>query len=101
MKNGARKTFRTKGRKPLWPLLVALGGLILVSAGLWAVRGGVPALSGQEGGGTARLQVDREEINLGDVRLGEWVSASFELTNVGSQALRFQEKPYIEVRAGC
>ena len=54
----------------------------------------------QVSGGPA-LQVDQEKIDLGDVPLGETVSVKFEITNVGDQPLRFTQKPYIEVAAGC
>lgn len=51
--------------------------------------------------GAPSLKADQEWIDFGDVRAGEWVSASFMLTNVGNEPLRFSEEPYIEVRQGC
>jgi hypothetical protein len=57
-------------------------------------------LQPQVSGGPA-LQVDQEKIDLGDVPLGQTVSAQFEITNVGDQPLRFTQKPYIQVAAGC
>jgi len=51
--------------------------------------------------GAPKLKVDKESINLGDRKVGQLVSASFEITNVGDQPLRFTEAPYIEVAAGC
>ncbi len=51
--------------------------------------------------GSGRLRVDKELVDLGDVRLGHTVDASFVLTNVGDSPLRFLEDPYIEVVEGC
>jgi hypothetical protein len=51
--------------------------------------------------GPPKLKVDTERIDLGRVKLGQWVSASFTLTNVGDQPLRFASGPYIEVVEGC
>ena len=85
-----------------WPLLLAAGGLLLVLAALWATRGGDSTSQAPvEVSGAPGLKVDQEKIDLGDIRLGEWVSASFELTNVGDQPLKITDQPYIEVAAGC
>jgi len=51
--------------------------------------------------GTPQLSVSESAIDLGDVQLGEWVSASFQVTNTDTAALQFHEMPYIEVAAGC
>ena len=51
--------------------------------------------------GQPALKVNSEKIDLGDVKLGEYVDASFELTNTGTAPLKFKEVPYIEVVAGC
>jgi hypothetical protein len=51
--------------------------------------------------GAPKLKVDKESIDLGDRKVGQPVSVSFEITNVGDQPLRFSEAPYIEVAAGC
>ena len=91
-----------KQRFPIWlPLIIVAGAALIVVA----LVGGSINLSGstskpQVSGGPA-LQVDQEKINLGDVPLGETVSAKFEITNVGDQPLRFTQKPYIQVAAGC
>ena len=47
------------------------------------------------------LKVDVEEINLGDIPVGQTVQASFKITNTGNQPLKFSEAPYIEVKEGC
>jgi hypothetical protein len=90
--------------KPRWvgQLLMALGGLLLVSVlawGLWPLAKSVsppPAVAG-----AAALKVDKEKIDLGDVHLGDTVSAAFQLTNAGDKPLHFAKAPYIQVMAGC
>jgi hypothetical protein len=49
--------------------------------------------------------MDDDDVDVrstgGDVPLEQTVSAKFEITNVGDQPLRFIQKPYIQVAAGC
>jgi len=78
------------------PLLVILGGVLILAMALFflfnhsSTTGGVP-----------NLVADQQEINFGDVKLGQPVQASFKLTNTGTGTLRFNQEPYIEVREGC
>ncbi len=51
--------------------------------------------------GRPSLKVDREKVDFGDVKLDKTVTATFTLSNVGDQALRFTRQPFIEVAAGC
>jgi hypothetical protein len=44
---------------------------------------------------------DREEVDVGDVPLGQTVEVSFEIANTGDKPLRFIEAPYVEVVEGC
>lgn len=62
-----------------------------------------PGVQGEapDAGGTPRLTLDRELIDLGDAKLGIMVEASFVLTNTGGQLLRLSEPPYIELVEGC
>lgn len=86
------------------PLLLLLGGLLLVTGAAYALisgsqssrSSGAPQVTGAPG-----LKVDQEIIDFGDVKLGRWVTASFELTNVGDEPLQFKERPYIKVLEGC
>ena len=103
----SKKPSRSKVRKRggvarWWPLAVVAAGLVLVGAAIRAsIRPpGVPDFTPEYTGGP-QLKPDRENVNLGDVRLGETVSVSFELTNVGDRPLRFTQPPFIEVAAGC
>jgi hypothetical protein len=102
-KENRKYTRKNTGRSNL-PLLIALGGFVLVAAALFALwKSGQPqqATVPVEGAGQPSLKVDKEEIDFGDVKVGDQVSASFTLTNVGDKTLRFTEDPYIEVREGC
>jgi hypothetical protein len=78
---------------------VVAGGLLLIFAALSLLGGGKKAPI--EVTGQPRLKVDRESVDLGDVQLGQTVRTAFVLTNVGDQALRLTEAPYIEVLEGC
>lgn len=101
----SKKHSRTRNpNKRLIPLLLGLGGLVLlVAAGLaiWAGNNPKAGKTSIEVNGSPSLKVDKEKVDLGDVKLGKTVDVSFELTNVGDQPLRFSEAPYIEVKEGC
>ena len=91
-----RRTQRT------W-LFLALGGVFLVGLAFLLLRGNQNSqpLAAIEVHGAPSLKADQEQIDLGNVSLGQTVQVSFRLTNVGDQPLRFSEKPYIEVVEGC
>lgn len=91
---------KQKGSLPR-PLLLALGGVLLLGLGLLAYwRSNTPASTVDETG-QPNLVVDQEVVDFGDVRLGEWVTASFTLMNNGTGPIRFTQAPYIEVVEGC
>lgn len=84
------------------PFLLILGGVVLI--GLTAfllLREPATPKAAVEVKGAPALRADQTEINLGDVPLGQTVEASFQISNVGDQPLRFSEEPYIEVKEGC
>ena len=91
---------KQKGSLPR-PLLLALGGVLLLALALLATwRGNTPAgIAGEDD--QPNLVIDQEAVDFGDVRLGEWVTASFTLANVGDGPVRFTHPPYIEVVEGC
>ena len=103
-----RKKSRSKtGSRPT-PLILAIAGVFILAAAVAFVIGSkkgdtilaqndyVPEVVGQPS-----LAADREEIDFGDVKLGKTVTASFVLTNVGDETLRFTEIPYVELKEGC
>ena len=97
-----KKRTSTKKNSRFGPLFLALGGLALLAIALL-----VAALARPRGDynpeftGGPKLQVDQQQVDFGDVRLGTPVSASFTLTNIGDRPLRFTEQPWIEVKEGC
>jgi hypothetical protein len=86
------------------PLLLVLGGIVLLAGALLAVwKAGQPnaAQAPIVFKGAPSLKVDQDKIDLGDLPLGQTVSVSFQLANVGDETLRFSDKPFIEVLEGC
>ncbi len=51
--------------------------------------------------GSPSLVVNTEVIDYGDVKLDDSRAFTINITNTGNGALKFREKPYIEVREGC
>lgn len=84
------------------PLLLTLGGLLLVAVAAVAVwrNAAAPAFT-PEITGAAKIKTDRDMVDLGNVPLGQTVQVKFEVSNVGDRQLRFTDVPYIEVVAGC
>jgi hypothetical protein len=98
----ARQAARVRRQKSfpiIW--LILAGVLLLFLAVLLGTRRGTPVNFEPEVRGGPSLKADREKVDLGDIRLGEWVEVSFDLTNVGDEALRFTQAPYVEVVEGC
>lgn len=94
---------RRKDQKLLLPLAIISLGVIMIAA-FFAFRPRGARIDPNfvpEVNGAPSLKTDKEMIDFGDVKVGEWVSASFRLTNVGDEKLQFLQKPFIEVREGC
>ena len=89
---------KTKSWTPLVPILGA--GLLLILGAAAVLQLSKPG-SALEQRGSPSLKADVEEINLGDIHVGQTVQASFKITNTGNQPLKFSEAPYIEVAEGC
>jgi hypothetical protein len=100
--NNKNKKTEKKNQTVLFALVLALGGVFLVSAAflLFPKPKSVPNPASNEAG-LPRLAVDREQIDFGDVPVGQVVTASFELTNTGDSTLRFTEDPTVQLKAGC
>lgn len=93
---------KRKKQKNQWlPLIFVLGGGLLILAAFLGLRGKSTPSADIEVTGAPSLKADKESVDLGDVKLGETVEVSFQLTNVGDQTLRFSEEPYVEVVEGC
>ncbi len=95
-KNNRRHKRQKQGNNFPW-LFVALGGVLLLAAAfLFANRS-----AGGDRSGTPSIAVDQQKIDSGYVKFGENKSFTIKVTNTGDGALRFKEKPYIEVLKGC
>ena len=100
------KAYSSKRRRPQaknnkLPVFLFFGGaLILLVAAFFAFQK-KPALYPPEVTGGPSLKVDKEKVDLGDMKLGSTAQVSFKITNVGDQPLRFSKAPYIEVKEGC
>lgn len=99
-RQAARKRHEAESRTAI---IIVLGGIVLIAGAvlLLSSLGASTPKAAIEVAGAPSLKADRERVDLGNVRLGEWVDVSFELTNVGDQPLRFVERPYVEVVEGC
>jgi hypothetical protein len=84
------------------PLALIAGGALLLAVVAWMAwpRAAAPRAP-IEVNGAPKLKVSSDRVDLGDVPLGKTVGASFTLTNVGDQPLRFGAAPYVETLEGC
>jgi len=98
------KKYSKKKRKQnaRWlPILVIGGGVLVIGLAFLALRKNPTPQAPIEVKGSPSLKVDKDNVDLGDEKLGKTVDVSFELTNVGDQTLRFSKQPYVEVLEGC
>ena len=96
-----KSTQKKKQGNKLLPILLGLGGLVLLAWAVFTMFGGSKPKTAIEVSGAPSLKVDKEKVDLGNVKLGQTVEVSFLLSNAGDQPLKFNEKPYIEVKDGC
>ncbi len=100
--NKPKKALRHHRKKQSWPLILLLtAGLLLIVGAVFAFRKPSGPTAGIEVTGSPSLKVDREKVDLGNVKLGRTVEVKFTLTNVGDKTLRFSKTPYVEVLVGC
>ena len=97
-----KKYSKRKKLKSPWPLIaLAVGALLLIFSVAAVFSQQSKSKVAIEVAGSPSLKVDKDKIDLGNVKLGKYVEASFKLSNVGDKTLRFTEAPYIEVKEGC
>ena len=86
-------------------MAIAAGILVLAAAAFafWqnSSSNGPSASFTPEAKGAPRLKADKQKVDLGNVKLGQTVQVSFEITNTGDQSLRFSKDPFVEVVEGC
>lgn len=100
--NKSQKHTQHRQQKSPWSLIMLVaGGLLLIFGAVFAFSQSSKAKAKIEVTGSPSLRVDKEKVDLGNIKLGKTVQISFELTNVGDQPLRFTAAPYIEVKEGC
>ncbi len=81
---------------------MGIGGLLLILVAVWVIKNIQPTpKAAVEVAGSPSLKVDKENVDLGKVKLGNTVEVAFTLTNVGDQPLKLTEAPYVEVVEGC
>jgi hypothetical protein len=97
-----KRANRGHKQQPAWLLAsLAAGGLLLIIGAVFAFRQPSTPKATIEVTGAPKIKVDQEKVDLGDVKLGQEAQVSFQITNVGDQALRFSDEPYVEVKEGC
>lgn len=100
-KRSRHKTKQPPRRFP-W-LLLAAGGVVLLVAGVLALRtpsSSAPAVA-PEVTGSPRLAVDQTVVDEGLVKLDTIVRTSYRLRNVGDQPLHILGEPQVELVEGC
>ena len=101
----SRKNRIQPARKPgarSGALAPAAAGIVLLGLAAFALwRGASTPKAAPEVTGAPKLKVDKSDVDLGDVQLGQTVEVAFELTNAGDRQLRFTDVPFVEVVEGC
>jgi hypothetical protein len=84
-------------------ILVGGGVVLVVLAAIFVYSSNQPPKPDVplEVSGAPALQVDKERIDFGNVKVDTPVTATFEIVNVGDQPLRFDQVPKVEVVEGC
>ena len=86
---------------PIWLPLIIVAGVVLIAVAMLSNTSSSASPAASTTNGTPTVSVDKDRFDFGNVKLGQTVQVSFEVANTGDAPLRFKEKPYIEVAAGC
>ena len=103
---GKKRPSRKRQPSFLMPLLFVVGSLLVAGAIFLALNRKDEGMTTNPSfepqvSGSPSLATETTLIDLGDITLGQWVTASFDVTNVGDKTLTFTEAPYIQLAAGC
>lgn len=101
VKRGVSKSRQVQRKQNKLLLIMALAGAAILIIAAFVAFQNKPASFTPEITGGPSLRADKEKVDLGDVKLGQTVQVSFEISNVGDQSLKFSKAPYIEVKEGC
>ena len=94
---GKKQRRQRKKKKFPWPMVVLGGVLLIAAAFFFANQRGIS----KHGSGPPKIAVDQQKIDYGYVRFGKNKSFDIEVTNIGGDVLRFNQKPYVKVLEGC
>jgi hypothetical protein len=97
-----------------WPIVLMVGGVILVVAVIAGSQffkpgqptedtgTGTPSLAISNMTSSPEAQIDGLKVDFGDMKLGtELASLKLTLSNSGEKALKFTKAPYIQLADGC
>ena len=100
--NKNKKNLRHRKKKQLWPMILLFaGGVLLVIGAVSLLNKPSQPKAAIEVSGAPSLKVDKQKVDLGNVKLGQTVEVKFQIMNVGDQTLRLSKAPYVEVLEGC
>ena len=98
---------RPKGQFP-WVILAIIGALALIIVGVivmtrpgQATGAAAEAAEGLKVGAGPRVDVDREKLDFGKVKMDTPVTAAFKVRNEGSEPLQILGQPQVRVVEGC
>jgi hypothetical protein len=96
-----RRHKRNSGPRGLfWPVMI-IGGILVIAAAFLLLNRGAGGSTAGSGTGTPQIAVDQQKIDYGYVAFGNDKQFTIKVTNKGDGALRFKQKPYIEILEGC
>lgn len=101
-KRSTARSHQSTRRHNLWLPLVIVGSILVITVAALLFTQPEPSQPGVpvEVSGSPRLSLDRKAIDFGDVPVNQMVRASFTLSNVGDESLRFSYSPIAQVVEG-